>query len=457
MEVVNDNAPVVDLNGDEDGNDYYANFTEEGPGVRLSNGLQITDKDIESNTTIHKATIQIVDGLRKEDAIYVNVAGSDLTLMAPSPMGPVTYTIMGNADKSTYEAVLATAMYKNTADEPSRCYISIEFQVHDEDGRYSPIATVHITIIKLCDPLILKLDYNSSTYMTTFSEQDKVPVKVVNDMHFNISDDDSNMIVRGSISVDGFQMGWQDRLTVIGHPSPYQGVSVTYVNGQLIFDGTASFHVYSTLIKYVFYDNLDPCPPFLYVKLIFHFVDDCGAYNLPATTMITILPANDPPFIDLDNRTNQDPVEVTYLFQGISNLHPKPLTLFPYAVLTDCDTVNSTESLHIVLEEAGDLETQDEMLIFHLSGTHLVVTNTTDKDNFQVTYWVMPKGDYTASPQQFEMVLRKVQYLNTASRPFESARVLKAYASDGTSSGSPVEARINLQRIRIGPTVILGQ
>ena len=456
MEGVNDNNPVVDLNGngEEDGTDYHADFTEEGPAVNLSDGLRITDKDILPNTLIHKATIRVVNS-RPEDAIYVDNLGSVLEISMDWNTG--TVTVIGDADKSTYELVLATAMYRNTADEPSRCYVDIEFQIQDVDGRYSPIATVNITIIKVCDPLILKLDYNSSTYQTTFSERDKTPIKVVNDMHFNIADDDSDMIVRGSINVVGFRADWQDILRVIGHPSPYQGVTIAYENGQLKFDGTASFAVYSTLIENVHYDNPDPCPKSLHVTLEFHFVDDCGAYNLPAYTTITIIPANDPPFMDLDTGTTQDPVEVTYQFKGISNINPEPLTLFPNALFTDCDnSTDSSYSLYIVVREAGDLETYDEMLIFDLDGTNLVVTNTTDIDNFQVTYWIRSRETYTALPQHFEMILRKVQYFNRAIRPFESPRELTMHASDGNDS-STVQALINMERIRNGPTVLLGR
>jgi hypothetical protein len=454
VELVNDNEPVVDLNGEEDGTDYSAIFTEEGAAVNLSDGLQITDKDILPNTPIQKATIQVVDGL-PEDEIHVDNLASGLAVTVGSDYG--TITIYGIASKSTYEQVLATATYRNTADEPSRYYLQIEFQVQDADGNYSPIARVNITIIKVCDEFTLKLDYSSSTYLTTFSEQSQTPVKVVNDTHFMILNDDSNAIVGGSISVEGFQMGWQDRLSVMGHTSSYEGVTITYENGQLIFDGTASIDVYSTLIKYVVYENPDHCPPVLDVKLIFHFVDDCGAYNLPATTMITILPVNDPPFIDLDNLTTQDPVVATYNILGSDNLDPKPLTLFPYALLTDCDTTNSVLSLHIELEEAGDLETYDEMLIFDLIGTHLIVTNATDKANFRVTYWVIPRENYTTSPQQLQMVLRKIQYVNIAKNPFENDRILKVYASDGTHISDPVNGLVDLNRIRIGPTVILGE
>jgi hypothetical protein len=452
VEGVNDNNPVVDLNGSgEDGTDYRANFTEEGPAVCLSNGLQITDKDILPNTPIKKAIIQIVNG-SLEDRIHVDNTSSNLTVTVDWGTGSVT--ISGTADKSIYEAVLATATYQNTADEPSNSYVYIEFKVWDIDNKYSPIATTSINIINVCDSLILKLDYQSSTYSTTFSELDKTPVKIVNDTNFNISDHDSGMIVGGHISVVGFRADWQDRLTVV---EPCEGVTITYENGQLKFEGTASFAAYGTMIKSVRYDNPDPCPEFNYVTLEFHFVDSCGAYNLQAYTTITIIPANDPPFIDLDPETSQHPVKVIYQFKGITNIDPVPITLFPNALYSDCD--NSTDliySLEIQVREAGDLDTHDEWLIFDLSGTHLVVTNETDIANFQVTYWIRPMDGYRALPQHFGMVLRKVKYFNRATTPFESPRELTIWASDGNDS-STVEALILMERIRNGPTVILGK
>lgn len=447
VEGINDNDPVVDLNGDHDGIDYSTNFTEEGVAVPLSNRLLVTDKDIQPNTLIVNATIKVVDSY-PEDVVYVDVTGSGLSATG---QGTGMVIITGHAVRSVYQSVLGTATYQNTADEPSSNMKYVKFQVHDADGRYSPIATAHVTILRVCDLLTLKLDYNSSTYNTTFSEMKKTPVRVVNDTHFNILDDDSTTIQRGTITIVGFQEGFKDRLRVL-HNSP--GVTTSYENGQLIFEGTASFSEYISLITSVYYDNSDPCPPFLYVSLEFNFIDGCGAHNLPASTMIRILAANDPPSVDLDTRTSQDPLEVTYQFQGIDNRNPQPLTLFPNASLTDCDTVDSMESLYIELAEAGDLETHEEMLIFDLVNKDFIVTNTTD--NFQVTYWVRPAQGITFRPEDFEMVLRKVWYINSATSPFETTRELTVRASDGTAT-SEVKGRIVMERIPLRPKVTLGQ
>lgn len=452
---VNDNNPVVDLNGDEDGTMYSGQFQEESTSpVPLSSDLRVTDKDVLPDTKIKSATIEVTGG-GAEHVLSIDATGSGLTVTG---LGTASITITGSADRSVYEAVLGTATYQNTADEPSAATFYILFTVVDEDDRQSDPATANITILFTCDPLQLVLDDGNSFYATTFSELEKTPVHVVDDYDFNFQDDDSMNINGGTISIMGFQPGWMDRLRVLDgnddEITSSSGVTITWANGQLTFEGIANFDVYNDLIMKVHYDNLDPCPASLLVQVVFNFTDGCGAHSLPAYTNITIDPANDPPTFDLDPQTSQDPLERTFTFFGINNRNPQPLTLFERALLTDCDTVDSMEYLYIIIAEAGDAESGDEGLEFDVSGTTLEV-GTTIAD-FKITYTLMPRVDTTATAQDFQRVLRTATYNNTANKPFETSREMTLRASDGNSVGEAF-AIIHMERIPLGPVITLGQ
>ncbi|XP_062514808.1 uncharacterized protein LOC134190372 [Corticium candelabrum] len=436
------------------GTGFSTTFREESTNpAPLSNDLKITDIDVLPNTNIKTATIT-VEGGGAEHHIHVDAQG----LLGISGQDTHMVTLTNSASSSVYENVLGTATYWNSADEPSASIFKIQFQVQDADDKQSSISEAQVHIDFICDPLVLLLDEPNTNYSTTFSELDKIPVKVVNSTSIHLSDVDAQKIVRGTVTVVGFQSHWQDSLQVLGADgsamNSYQGVTISYENGQLSFEGEATLQVYENILKKVHYSNPNPCPPSLSVLLKFDFIDDCEAHNEPVYTNISIDPDNDPPTIDLDTTTSQDPLQLTYQFFGVENTNPQPLVLFERAALDDCDTMHSMEYLYIIMTEAGDLETNEEWLEFDLSGTALQVHDTSN--DFEITYMVTPLPTAVVPPSDFQMVLRRVKYRNVARKPFETSRELTVRASDDTRTET-ASAILSMDRVPLGPTITLGK
>lgn len=447
---VNDNDPHVDLNGDDDdGDDFSTAFTEEGNAVRISRNLAIGDMDVEPDTRLVEANIT-VSNYTSYDQVTVDTNGYNVTVVG-NGMGHVE--ISGYASRQVYSHILGSATYANTKDEPSpRLMIYIQFTVKDEDGRTSRTVRSHVTIEEICDRLQLELSSGSLSYAANFSESTKEPVAVVAD-DFVLLDDDADDIDSGTIAIVNATEG--ERLRVLNPDvvQEYGNVDISFTAGVLTFTGTDSLATYKKLIKWVRYDTLNPCPPSLTRHLYFKFIDECGSDNPMAWTDITIHPANDPPTLDLDRDSTSTPVVVTYTFQGIDNRSPTARVVFPKADLSDCDTPDALEYVTVTVEEAGNIETGDEMMIFYVNGTALMVSNVTEISQFKVTYMIRAIM-INVRPEVFEAVLRSMKYMNRASRPFESARIVTVEASDGDKK-AVMKGQIDLERIPLNPVLEL--
>ena len=468
---VNDNAPDVDLNGAAPGSNFSTSFTEEGIAVNASSGLAITDIDMEPNTLLNYALIKVVNGT-SHDKIRVSTYGYHQVNVTEHGTGYLE--ISGRASRQVYSHILGSATYQNTADEPSRLIILIEFQVRDEENQTSRVATTVVTIIEVCDLVQFEPRNMSMSYAANFSEQGQTPVQVVAD-DFVLDDDDAINIVRGTITIVNATYG--ERLRVLDNngeeKTTHESVKISFSWGVLTFSGTASLDTYKELIRWVRYDDTNPCPPSLTRLLYFNFTDECGSQNPPAMTVITILPFNNPPSLDLDGASTDDPVIVPYVFFGVNNRDPTPKPVFPRATLTDCDSPYALEYLNVTIKEASNIG--HERMIFYLDGTNLTVTNTTDSTEFKVTYTIMPIIPPTAvnnatnatvgtpttthvRPEVFQWVLGNMTYINTATKPFENDRKITVGVSDGiTSEVSEAKAEIRLERIPLNPKLELNQ
>jgi hypothetical protein len=460
----NDNVPNVDLNGVAPGHSFTTDFTEEGMAVAISSGLLITDIDKKPDTPLDYAEIKVINATTY-DMIRVFTYNSSVTV---SGNGTGWVKISGNASRQEYAHILGSATYQNTADEPTKLVVDIQFQVRDKDGLKSPVVSTVVTVIEVCDPIQFEPRNMSLYYKADFSEEVQDPIKVVAD-DFVLDDDDADKVVGGTITIVNVTYG--ERLRVLDSSNmevtDHGGVTISFSEGVLTFVGEASLETYRQLIKWVKYDNTNPCPVSLYRHLHFNFTDDCGSQNEPETmTVITILPFNNPPSLDLDSASMDDPVIVPFIFYGINNRDPTPQPVFPKAALTDCDTPDVLGYLKVTIQEASNVDS--ERMIFHLNGTNLQVVADADSTEFTITYTIQPvispttsgsgSGDNQVSPQVFQDVLKSMEYINTATKPFETARKVTVTASDGRSGNvSTAMAEIHLERIPLNPLLKLNQ
>jgi hypothetical protein len=160
------NPPRVDLNGVALGFDFEVTFTEEGPAVGVSSGLDLQDSDNESVAFASVRIVEPFDGAGEALALNLTASGlnaSDVGLVAVSyDSGQGLLSLVGIARVSIYRALLATVKYVNTLDEPDPRSREVVFSV--SDGLLTSIprrATVRIQMVN--DPPRLKFAGQNTT------------------------------------------------------------------------------------------------------------------------------------------------------------------------------------------------------------------------------------------------------------------------------------------------------
>jgi len=140
-------APVIDLNGPEEGWDYHCDYLEKSDPVRLvSMNMMISDSDDEMLTYAQVTLTNRPDGLY--ELLDVVTTGTALSSKYDSETGILVVT--GLAPVGDYVKVLKTLTYKNTSD---RCDLDdrvVEIVVSDGicDSN-TATTTVHVTPAKL--------------------------------------------------------------------------------------------------------------------------------------------------------------------------------------------------------------------------------------------------------------------------------------------------------------------
>ncbi len=158
---VND-APILDLNGNEPGQNYSTEFIEEGNSVFLSDA-NITLKDIDS-VIISQVTVKIlncIDGVMEQINVFNDSSLSDSISLESLKCG---FNIVGYASIGDYVTVIRFMTYKNLADEPNFDERIIEFTVIDKEGDESEPIYTTVTIIPVNDPPRLKISPSIGVY-----------------------------------------------------------------------------------------------------------------------------------------------------------------------------------------------------------------------------------------------------------------------------------------------------
>jgi hypothetical protein len=135
---------VLDLNGAATGRDSLAGFIRGGPAVSVHPNLTLTRSPL---ANVLEAVVTLTnrpDGVA--ESLAVSLGGSGLTLTSYDP-GTGRLVLSGSAPLSTYEAVLRTLTYNNTALNPSTATRLIEVQTFD-GTYYSQTRTAGVTVGK---------------------------------------------------------------------------------------------------------------------------------------------------------------------------------------------------------------------------------------------------------------------------------------------------------------------
>ncbi len=109
---VND-APRIDLNGDDPGTGDSATYTEGDPGVLADSGQDLTITDVDSNR-MKSATVKIANH-KPGDLLTINANAAPAITVTSYDPDTGLLALSGVAPKDDYQSILRTVRYRNTS------------------------------------------------------------------------------------------------------------------------------------------------------------------------------------------------------------------------------------------------------------------------------------------------------------------------------------------------------
>ena len=263
FDIPTNSAPTLDLNGSGNGNDFGTSFTTADTISIVDSGLLVTDVD---SSALQGATITLT-----------NPQDGTSEVLSATPVGNVavdyddatsTLTLSGAALVSTYEQILRTVTYTNTATAPNTTERQITFVV-DDGAAFNNFSSVATTTLSFNLPNNNAPEATDDNYST--NEDTELVVDITDSVLVNDSD------------IDG------DNLTVIGNTDPNNGLVTVNPDGTFTYTPDSDFNGSDS---------------FTYT------VSDGNNGTATATVNLTINAVNDVPIVVDDSFTTDEDTEL---------------------------------------------------------------------------------------------------------------------------------------------------
>ena len=411
---VND-APALNLDANSSttgGVDYLTTFTGSAVAI-VDTDVSVIDNDspLLASATVTLTNPQALDSLTFNGTPPVGITAS--------PYDPATgiLTLTGTASLAAYQTALLQITFDNTGTNPSTETRIIDVVVNDGTAA-SNIAHAIIEIVEdNAHAPTVDLDGNNSTlpgtsYRTTFTENG-TPVAIA-DTDTLIGDPDiGSTIASATITLTNPQIG--DLLTAtLPLPGGITASAYNPVTGTLTLSNVASFADYETALEAIRFsaagDN-----PVAGNRIIQVVVNDGINDSQPATSVVTVVAANDAPALVVADATYQE--------------NAAPVLLSPALNLTDAD--DTELNFAAVQITAGSFPGDGDTLTVggDPGGTGITFTWNPTQHALVLTG--------ASSVANYQALLQTVQFQSTSDNPTDfdanPQRTLTWLVSDGTA------------------------
>lgn len=372
-------------------------FTEDNPPLAIDPAIALSD---DTNDRMIQATISIVGNYRNgEDVLNVTLQGS-ATGSFDASTG--VYTISGTGTLAEYQAMLQSATYHNSNQNPDTSPRTIEFAVTDFDNTDPssdafPEAQTIVSINSVNDAPVLTTSVSGSA---TFNENG---TPVIIDPGVTVSDVDHTTLAGATVSITGNFVASEDVLLFTNQ----NGISGSYNagTGVLTLSGSATLTDYLTALQSVTYQNLSENPNTTSRTLSFQADDGTDLSNI-GTRTVNVTAVNDAPIL------SSPLAPVNYL--GV------PLVIDPNVGITDLDHL--TFSSATVRVSAGTFVSgEDDLLFTNQNG----ITGSYNSGTGMLTL------SGVATLADYQTALRSIQYNNLSGTPTTTGRVIDFFVNDG--------------------------
>ena len=312
-DLINDQNPVLDLNGfSEEGIDFATTFEELSDGVRLLSDSAVLYDEDSGFSTMARIEVEILSHTTTEELFVSDtVEGLDITQESNFHIVIESSTSVEHYPGLFLDALRAVR-YRDLQDEPAPTERDIQFTVYDMGQNFvnSPLAITTVTVEPTNDVPVLDLNSLSSATKDTsvqFDEQEG-KVKLLSGTSQTIFDPDSSLvsmaIIRISIRPDGNSETLQlDSVGLTSTVTDYFDPN----SGTLTLTGTYNFNTWLDILRRIEYVNTYGNPDENIIRQVsMQVVDNDGGISAPAYVNISVITFNNPPEIYLGGPGSRD-------------------------------------------------------------------------------------------------------------------------------------------------------
>ena len=427
VELINDNAPVLDLDVSSPSRNFSVIFLEEGPAVNITEGAAVTDDDGmgEGIASVHILLVDARDdGL---EGLMVDSLPDQLHVQYQNNSQMLVFTASPPVPFETIQALLPAIRYFNTADEPSlppsrAIYVTVS------DGELSSVPAVSlVNIIFSDDPPVIR---PVNSFVNFIEGGGPVMLSPL----LTLSDSDSVELVNATVTLLDAADGINEMLilNVSSHPS----LSISSSPHGIEILGPASPSDFITVLRSISYNNVLQSPASLLRRATFAVSD--GISVSLATAFISFDLVNDPPLLDLNGSPPGTDISLPFL-EGSAAV----------AVTSSELALNDVDSPLIDHAIVHLTSSPDSMVegIFVSATVGSDVTITASSTLLEI------RGPAVIS--SFASILTSVMYFNTAQEPTEGERAVLFVVNDGELNSTVVSSTITVRNVNDAPVLVL--
>jgi len=431
--VINDRVPIITTQGTR------FVYTEHGQAIDIARNLTITDED-SGDFPQFNATVLLTNPLDITNE-YLNITVLDNVTLEEDNF---TLTFVGPASLSTFQSILQTLSYINTAEEPITGRRTVELQINDGDFT-SEVVKVEIDIGLVND--LPELDLNGPNIIDRNIMVNYVegagPSLIINSLSLTVRDNDHMTLDNVTITLTNPLDGPSEVLDVI-IPAGV-GINKSYDNdtGVLLLLGEASLLNYQQVLRTTTYNNMEALPgrPSTDQRLITFLPHDGENYGTAVNATITFESVNDPPILDLNGDAMGVNYETTFTEEGT----PIFITTTDM-LLYDVDSENLSYAV-ITIENYLDhgmelLAVDEDVLILYLFATFSYTNGV-----FNITGQM--------SPEEYTGIVRNVTYQNIADEPDYTPRLITIIVNDGLNNSIVYNTTVTIVPVNDPPRLFI--
>ena len=375
---VND-PPMLDLNGPAPGTGFTTTFEEGNASVFVvSSQSTITDVDSQFLQSAVAHLTGILD--QSSETLFT----TDVTAGITATFDPTTatLTLSGSATAGSYQTVLRSLIYRNTATEPTPGTRTVTIAVSDGEAT-SSVATSLISVVNVNDPPILSLTPTNLPFV-----ESGPPVILTSTS--NITDSDNQLLTSLRVTIQNATDGSLEVVnSSVGYNIPSEPSPETLVyTFSLTPPGTIAQYV--TLLSSLTYTNM-AVEPSNTTRTISITVSDGIDSSIAATLSLPVILLNDnPPVFSrsiVQLELSENTASGTSVFQAVATDEDMDSVL-TYSLLNTSDMFNiEGSSGEVRLFGSLDRESQQEITFV------ILVTDGLNTAQMQLDIRVLDEND----------------------------------------------------------------